>query len=312
MKKILKLFKLSSFFILILILLSRAYALETKHVDIWSDGTRMSGDIFFPLGFDIKVPNPAIIMTHGWGGKRSDLNRYFVPKFVKAGFIVLTFDYRGWEDSDSRLVIIGDQPEIDQNGEINVHAKAIREVVDPIDQTRDIFSALDFLCGEEGVDIERIGLWGTSYSGGHVIYVAAQDDRVAAIYSQVSYQGNGRNIRKNFYRQRAIEKARGVIDPIPQGIDIIPKLLGSPDLAKMLGYRPIDWAYKITVPTLIVDVEQEELFDRKKNGLSVYNIIKNNAVSKYHTFPGTHYDIYYQYFEASTNLAVQWFVKYLK
>lgn len=88
------------------------------------------------------------------------------------------------------------------------------------------------MCGEEGVDTDRIGLLGTSYSGGHVIYVAAQDDRVAAIYSQVSYQGNEKNIRKNFYRQRATKKARGIIDPIPQGVDVISKLLSSPDLAK--------------------------------------------------------------------------------
>jgi len=37
---------------------------------------------------------PAVIMTQVWGGRRSDLNRYFVLKFVKAGFIVLTFHYR--------------------------------------------------------------------------------------------------------------------------------------------------------------------------------------------------------------------------
>ena len=118
MKKILKLFKLSSFFILILILLSKAYALETKHVDIWSDGTRMSGDIFFPLGFNIDVPNPAIIMAHGWGGKRSDLNRYFVPKFVKAGFIVLTFD-SVFAEEEAAEIWSEKEPENEQSSETN-------------------------------------------------------------------------------------------------------------------------------------------------------------------------------------------------
>ena len=48
----------------------------------------------------------------------------------------------------------------------------------------------------------------------------------------------------------------------------------------MLDYMPIDWANKILVPTLIVDVYSEELFDRKKNGKAVYDIIKNNAETK--------------------------------
>ena len=48
----------------------------------------------------------------------------------------------------------------------------------------------------------------------------------------------------------------------------------------MLDYMPIDWANKILVPTLIVDVDSEELFDRKKNGKAVYDIIKNNAEAK--------------------------------
>ena len=299
-------------YIFMLHILTFANATDPKHVDIWSDGTRMSGDIHYPIDFNKNNPRPAIIMSHGWGGKRSDLNKYYVPKFVNAGFIVLTFDYRGWEDSDSRLVLIVKQPALNNDGIINIQAKAIREVVDPIDQTRDIFSALDYISGEPGVDTSRIGIWGTSMSGGYVICVAAQDKRVAAVYSQVSYQGIGLIDRSNLLRKRAIQKARGKINPIPENIDLIPNLKGSPDLAKMLSYMPIDWANKILVPTLIVDVDSDELFDRKKNGKAVYDIIKQNAEAKYKVFPGTHYDIYYKHFEASNKLALDWFIKHLK
>ena len=79
----------------------------------------------------------------------------------------------------------------------------------------------------------------------------------------------------------------------------------------MLDYMPIDWANKILVPTLIVDVYSEELFDRKKNGKAVYDIIKQNAKAKYKVFPGTHYDIYYKHFEASNKLALDWFIEHL-
>ena len=287
-------------------------AVEKRHIDIWSDGTRMSGDLWLPDGFDRDAPRPAILMTHGWGGTRQHLNSTYAGSLAKAGFIVLTFDYRGWADSDSRLVMLGDQPDIGQDGEVTVHARAIREVVDPVDQVRDIISSLDFLSGEPGVDLDRIGLWGTSYSGGHVIFVSAQDPRIAAIVSQVGYQGVGLSRESElFARQRAIEKARGKIDPIPQGIDKFPNLRGTPDLAKMVDYRPIDWAGRIRVPTLIIDVEEEELFDRTKNGQAAFELISKNTEADYKLFPGGHYDIYYKHSSVATTLAIEWFETHL-
>ena len=289
-----------------------AAGVERRAITIWSDGTRMAGDLWLPDGFGGGTDRPAIVLTHGWGGVRSHLNNTYAPKFAKAGFVVLTFDYRGWVDSDSRLVIIGDQPSPDENGEITVRARAIRQVVDPHDQVRDITSALDYLVGEPGVDVNRIGIWGTSYSGGHVIVVGARDKRVAAIVSQVGYQGVGWTpSRQQFANQRAIDKARGVIDPIPQGIDVIPKLTGTPDLAKMSDYRPIDFAPDVSVPTMVIDVTGEELFDRTKNGQAVYEIIKENTDAVYETFPGKHYRIYDQHYLAASSLALDWFRRHL-
>jgi len=293
-------------------LASSAAASERRAVNIWSDGTRMSGDLWLPAGFGDGTKRPAILLTHGWGGTRSHLNGSYAPKFAHAGFVVLTFDYRGWADSDSRLVMIGDQPASDADGAVTVRARAIREVVDPLDQIRDISSALDFLYGEPGVDVERIGIWGTSYSGGHVIYMGAHDDRIAAIVSQVGYQGVGWTPeRERFARQRAVDKARGVIDPIPQGIDRVPGLRGTPDLAKMLGYRPIESAGEIRAPTLVIDVEGEELFNRMTNGYAVYEIVRNETVAEYQTYPGTHYDIYSRHYAAASSLALEWFKRYL-
>jgi len=289
-----------------------AESADRKAIDIWSDGTRMAGDLWLPDGFGNGADRPAILMTHGWGGERSHLNNSYAPKFARAGFVVLTFDYRGWADSDSRLVIIDDQPKPDADGVVTVRARAIREVVDPRDQIRDITSALEYLIGEPGVDGERIGVWGTSYSGGHVIYLGARDERIAAIVSQVGYQGVGWSAERFRYaRQRGVDKARGVIDPIPQGIDLVPNLRGTPDLAKMAGYRPIESAAAITAPTLIIDVKNEELFDRQKNGHAVYEIINGNAVAEYKTYSGKHYDIYSRHYEAASSLALEWFKQHL-
>jgi putative heme-binding domain-containing protein len=119
-----------------------------RPVDIWSDGTRLSGKLFFPNGLTGLAPGeklPAIVMSHGWGGLAQHLNEAYAPYFAAEGFVVLTFDYRGWGESDSRLVVVQDEVE------------AVREVVDPWDQIEDIVSALHFIEGEEIVDYERIG-----------------------------------------------------------------------------------------------------------------------------------------------------------
>ena len=63
--------------------------------------------------------------------------------------------------------------------------KEIREVVDPIDQTTDLLNVIHWVHGEKPCDTKRIGLWGSSYSGGHVVYAAQRDSRVKATVSQV-------------------------------------------------------------------------------------------------------------------------------
>ena len=55
-------------------------------------------------------------------------------------------------------------------------------MVDPIDQTTDLANVVSWVYAEPQCDREHIGLWGSSYSGGHVIYVAARDPRVKAVY----------------------------------------------------------------------------------------------------------------------------------
>ncbi len=95
---------------------------------------------------------PAIVLCHGWGGKRSHLDFSYCTKFAKAGFIAMTFDYRGWGESDGVLVMPNGakQPKPDENGMVDVKAKVVRRIVDPEWQNRDVKSALDFITSVEG------------------------------------------------------------------------------------------------------------------------------------------------------------------
>lgn len=293
-----------------------------KAVDIWSEGTRMAGDLYQPAeAGDARLP--AIIMSHGWGGTKVGLSRNAM-RFAADGFVVLAFDYRGWGESDGKLVVIGDMPERGVNGEMQVLAREIRRVVDPIDQTLDIRRAFDFLEGEPGVDADRIGYWGSSYSGAHAIWVAANEPRAACAVGQVaaadsldlartSWKDTGIDIER-YAREQAVRRARGEIAPLPQGTDKAPNLNGWAHLDKVVEYRPVDDAGRIDIPLLVIDAEHEELFDRHRAGeLAVVRAKENGARAEYRVIPDiTHYDIYRGAFEESGEMAREWFNGCLK
>ena len=235
------------------------------------------------------------------------------------GFIVLAFDYRGWGESDGKLVVKAGIPDPDANGEVTVRAQEIRTVVDPIDPTLDIRRAFDYIEGEPGVDISRLGYWGSSYSGAHAIWVAANEPRAACAVGQVaaadsldlartSWKSQDIDIEA-YAHQQVIRRARADINPLPQGTDKAPNLLGCAHLDKVIGYRPVDDADRITIPLLVIDAGDEELFDRHIAGeLAVTRARANGAPAEYRVIPGiTHYQIYREAFEESSRMAVEWF-----
>jgi dienelactone hydrolase len=105
---------------------------------------------------------PCIVMAHGFGGTRDAGLEPYAEHFRQAGFMVLLFDYRYFGASDG-------EP---------------RQNISVKDQLRDWQAAIDYARSCNGVDPERVGLWGSSFSGGHVIVAAASDQRVAAVSSQ--------------------------------------------------------------------------------------------------------------------------------
>ncbi len=293
-----------------------------RAVDIWSEGTRMAGDLYRPADGGDR-PLPAIVMSHGWGGTKAGLVRN-AATFAADGFVVLAFDYRGWGESDGKLVVIGDMPERGDDGEVRVTAREIRRVVDPIDQTLDIRRAFDFIEGEPNVDLDRLGYWGSSYSGAHAIWVAANEPRAACAVGQVaaadsldlartSWEGSGVDIEQ-YARQQAVRRARGEIAPLPQGTDKAPNLNGWAHLDKVIEYQPVNDAGRISIPLLVIDAENEELFDRHRAGeLAVTRAQANGARAEYRVIPGiTHYGIYGEAFDESAEMAREWFNGCLK
>jgi pimeloyl-ACP methyl ester carboxylesterase len=101
-------------------------------------------------------------MAHGLGGNRECALDPYARRFATAGFYVLLFDYRNIGASDGTP----------------------RQVIAIERQLQDWASAVRFVRGLDGIDPRRIGLWGTSLSGGHVVTAAARDGQIAAISAQ--------------------------------------------------------------------------------------------------------------------------------
>ena len=190
-----------------------------RDITLWSDGTRLSGVLLYPKDREEGEKLPAIVLCNGWGGTKAFLMRSGIaPRFAAAGYVVINYDYRNWGDSNSRLVVRGEMPEPDKDGYVTVKAQAIREVVDPFDQQEDIDAAVSYVHGEPMVDKDRIGIWGTSFGGGHVIYRAAHDSRIACVVAQVGSMPDDWTKRfpaglNGVYKQKS-DRARGLVDPV--------------------------------------------------------------------------------------------------
>jgi fermentation-respiration switch protein FrsA (DUF1100 family) len=138
-------------------------ATQRAEVFFRSDGVDCAAYLYRPA--DAVDDVPCVVMAHGFTATRDDRLPTYAERFVAAGCAVLVFDYRHFGAS-------GGQP---------------RQLLDIGRQQADYRAAIDYARSLDGVDPSRIVLWGTSFSGGHVIAVAATDPRIAAVISQAPF-----------------------------------------------------------------------------------------------------------------------------
>jgi dipeptidyl aminopeptidase/acylaminoacyl peptidase len=147
-----------------------------KPVTFYSEGVRLAGDLFLPADVPPGERRAGILLCHGYTGVRSLYLPDNARVLAEAGYVVLTFDYKGWGDSDgpkSRLA--------------------------PYGRVADAQAALTFLAAQPEVDPDRLGIYGTSYGGATVVWVAAVDPRVKCVVSVVGI-GNGRRWMRSVRR----------------------------------------------------------------------------------------------------------------
>ncbi len=285
-----------------------------RRATIMSEGTRMAAELFAPKN-PAAEKLPTIVMAHGWGGVASQL-RPDAINFARTGYLVLIFDYRGWGASDSRVVLTSPQPERTSDRKFTAEVLEVREVVDPIDQTTDLANAVSWIYGDPQCDRDHIGMWGSSYSGGHVIYVAARDPRVKATVSQVPALDSRSMVLADGAREKtfaeAAARARGEIGYPEPGARVIGNLRGAPISEKLMQYAPVeDIARADGCATLFILAENEELFDNREHGILAHERAK--GPKKLVVIPKiTHYGVYLGARKQAQQLAIDWFDEHLK
>ncbi len=133
---------------------------ERAEVTFQSGGERCAAWLYRPAG-----ASACVVLAHGWTGVREQRLDAYAERFAAAGLAALVFDYRHFGASEG-------QP---------------RSLLDISRQHADWRSAIAYARTVQGIDPERVALWGSSFSGGHVIEIAARDPRIAAVVAQVPF-----------------------------------------------------------------------------------------------------------------------------
>jgi hypothetical protein len=294
-----------------------------RDIEFEADGTTLRGWLYTPA-LEAQ-PYPTVVMAHGLTAlKEHGLDR-LAGAFADAGLASIVYDNRNLGASDGL-------PRYD---------------VDPAAQMRDFSHAISFAAGLSEVDSERVGIWGTSYTGGLVLIAAAIDRRVKCVVSQVPFLHGLENLelttsRENIERlERVMDKERAslaaghpprVIDACrrnPELPDSAPENLSYDFFASFAAQGVTGWENKLTIRSLWRRLECDALSFVERVGPTPVMII---AASKDTITPtsialrafenarepkklvmveGHHYEPYIGGFEQSSSAARDWFLEHL-
>jgi dienelactone hydrolase len=234
--------------------------------DFQSDGLRCAAWLYLPE--DVPKP-PIVVMSHGFSAYRDMIFPRYAERFADAGLAVLLFDYRNLGDSEG----------------------SPRDLVDPLRHVEDLQTAIRFVRGLPEVDGARLGLFGSSFGGGHVITAAARDAEVSAIVSQVPFVGGAdaaqtpwryrARLAWSFFRDKLASRfgrvycvpavggpnefgllaspdAQDFVDLLPEG-SAWPNRIPARVLPNIMRYRPMDEARRVRCPVLMVLAEHDQL-----------------------------------------------------
>jgi fermentation-respiration switch protein FrsA (DUF1100 family) len=284
--------------------------MQRLDVEFASGGQTMRGWLYLPEG---DGPWPAIAAGHGFTGvKEGFLHHDYPGTFAAAGLAVLAFDYPNSGASDGL-----------PRGEL-----------DPIAQQREYRDAITFLVARRDIDGDRLGVWGTSYGGGHVLTVGAIDRRVKCVVSQVpTISGSRNHIRRNTPDGLREKRRQWDADRLSVFLG------GEPGMVKALAddnmftrmppecsvnldthvtlhtmemyaeYEPASIIEKIAPTPLLMIISDDDDMTFTEDELEAYG--RAREPKSLVVVRGDHRAVYFEQFERTSTAARDWFVKYL-
>jgi len=291
--------------------------MDRTDVTFLSQGIRCAAWLYRPVS---PGPHPCIILAHGLGATRDMKLAEYATYFVEAGLAALVFDYRHFGASDGEPC----------------------RLLDIRLQLADWVAAIAYVRTLDGIDLERIALWGTSFSGGHTIVTAARDQRIAAVAVQVPFTDGTTNIASEGFfgtlqllRASIHDKLRQLLNKSPYYI----KVAGAPGSLAALRtpgalegfqkfasqqhwddtitarillpigfYRPIRSAPNVRCPLLVCICDQDQITSPQA-ALKTAKAAPHAEVLHY---PGDHFDMYFDpIFEQAVTAQRDFFVRYL-
>jgi fermentation-respiration switch protein FrsA (DUF1100 family) len=270
-------------------------------------------------------PFPTVVMAHGYSAVKEMYLDSFAEVFAHAGLASIVYDHRNFGASDG-------EP---------------RQEIDPILQIRGYRDAITYAQSLPQTDANRIGVWGSSYSGAHALVVAAQDRRVKAVVSQVpliSGHDNARRLIRADYiagfqalceedrRQRYAGQAPAM-SPVVAEDPAAPSALPTADswtwFTKTHKDRAPAWKNEVTLRSIEMFLDYEpgaHIAHISPTpllmivGLTDHLTAADQALAAYEralepkrllTLKGGHFDAYTQDFDAASGAACQWFSEHL-
>jgi uncharacterized protein len=289
----------------------------SRQLTFYSDGTPCYGRLFFPKGFHPRGKWPAVVVGHGINAQAVGIEKY-AARFAERGLVALAIDYRTYGYSGGDVLLLEPDTTTDARTvwEKQARLQIKRTNLNNFREAEDFRAAISYLQTEPGVDPERIGIWGSSNGASVVLMVAALDARVKAVVAQVGaasgLNANGPVAISPQLLEDGIKRARtGQGAEVDGGFSFRSKIdLWSNQVNR--EFRPAARLDHIPHSTKILwlPVEKDELIPIRSVELAskAFKGISQVTVVPYLT----HFQMYsYAGFEVSSQLAADWFLKYL-
>ena len=297
-------------------------SLTRKDVSFDVNGTTVRAWLYLPE--DLSAPVPCIVMATGFGGTKDFLLEPYAVRFQEAGYAALLFDYRHFGESDG-------EP---------------RQLIWAPSQLEDYEGAIAYARSLKEIDPAKIALWGTSFSGGHVVVTAAKDHKIACVSAQVpaldplvaaevdsEEEGIGHFLLMFMHAQRDMLRYRFGLAPhtIPivgkPGTIALSTAPGAyedfgelvPDnyinaacarfFLRALTYRPVEYAQDVRCPVLLQIADHDSIIPKNTADETIKKLGDYANVKHY---PIGHFDIYIgENFERSVSDQLDFFKQHL-